>query len=373
MIKRGYAKRVAALSLTVVLALGSIAGCGSKNASVTTTPVGGQAETVSAAVADAATEAATAKTDDSHPNEARSFLTGKWVDKETANNKPVAVMYSNIQDAIPQSSISYADIVFESLVEGGITRLCAYFENKTELTKIGPVRSCRLYYLFLAKEFEATYVHYGYSDLAEEYLKMEKMHSLDGMVYCGFYRSTDRVAPHNAYTSWAGIMDSVEAKGYPTTYPEGYRSPFVFNEDDDNEIDLSTQAIAQKCSKFYPGYPYNKPWFEYNSSDGLYYRYQFGAAQVDKETGEQLAFKNIIVKYVTGDYVDGTPNYDNTGAGMGLYITNGYAVPISWWKLEEYGQTYYYGADGNEITINQGKTFICYVEEQYEGNVEIVE
>lgn len=368
--RKGLLKKCAALSLALMMSMGTLAGCGKGgDSTIDTLPAQNESK-----VADANTDAKgePAATDASHPNEARSKLTGKWVPADTANNSPVCVMYSNIKDAIPQSSISYADIVFESLVEGGITRLCALFENKDNLVKIGPVRSCRLYYLFLAKEYEATYVHFGYSDLAEEYLKMDKMHSLDGMVYCGFYRSTDRVAPHNAYTSWQGIMDSVAAKGYPTTYPDGYRSPLQFNTDDNNEIDLSKDPIAQKCNKFVPGYPYNKPWFEYNAEDGLYYRYQFGDAHIDKETGEQLAFKNILVKYVTGDYVDGTPDYVNSDAGMALYITDGYAVPVTWWKLEEFGQTYYYGADGKEITVNQGKTFICYVEERYKDDVEVL-
>lgn len=364
-------KKAVALGLVLCMTVGCFTGCGKKgNANVTVDEIKPIESQSSGNDADNTTQTQAAP---GHENEARSKLTGMWVPADTANNTPVAVMYSNIADAIPQSSISYADIVFESLVEGGITRLCALFENKTDLVKIGPVRSCRLFYLFYAKEFEANYVHYGYNDLAEEYLAMPKMHALDGYYYCGFYRSSDRVAPHNAYTSWTGIMDSVAQKGYPTTYPDGYRSPLLFNDNDEQEIDLSVDAIAQKCSKFYPGYPYNKPWFEYNEQDGQYYRYQFGEAQVDKETGEQLKFKNLIVRYVTGDYVDGTPNYDNTGSGLGLYITNGYAEPISWWKLEDYGQTYYYKADGSELVLNQGKTYMCYIESRYEGDIQIIE
>lgn len=359
-------RRFAALLLVFTVAAGTMAGCG-KDKNNTDNPQQGTSgnpqqtqpgeETTSQAV--------------SHDNEERSLITGKWVPKDTVNNVPVAVMYSNIKDAMPQSSISYADIVMESLVEGGITRLCAIFENKPDLVKIGPVRSCRLYYLTFAKEFEAAYVHFGYSDIAEKYLKMPKMHAIDGMTSSGFYRSTDRVAPHNAYTSWSAIMENVASKGYPETYPDGYKPPLKFNTDDDNEIDFSTSPIALPANKVVPGYPYNKPWFEYNENEKLYYRYQFGGAQVDKETGEQLAFKNILIKFVEGEYIDGTPAYLESDAGMGYYITNGYAVPITWWKLDETGQGHYYDAAGEELTINQGKTFICYVEEQFVGNISI--
>lgn len=359
-------KRFAALFLVFIVTM-SMIGCGKDNKGQDT-PQQGTGSVQQPLQSEAVKEPPSAV---SHDNEERSRLTGKWVPKDTVNNVPVAVMYSNIKDAMPQSSISYADIVMESLVEGGITRLCAVFENKPDLVKIGPVRSCRLYYLTFAKEFEAAYVHFGYSDIAEEYLKMPKMHAIDGMTASGFYRSTDRVAPHNAYTSWDAIMQNVSSKGYPTAYPDGYRPPLQFSTNDDSEIELSDSPIAIPANRVTPGYPYNKPWFEYNESEKMYYRYQFGAKQVDKETGEQLAFKNIIIKFVEGEYIDGTPNYLNSDAGMGYYITNGYAVPITWWKLDETGQGHYYDAAGEELTINQGKTFICYIEEQFVNNISI--
>lgn len=311
------------------------------------------------------------QTADIHADEARSKITGKWISKELANNTPIAVMYSNVYDAMPQSSISYADIVFESLVEGGITRLCGVFENCNTLDKIGPVRSCRTYYLFFAKEFEATYVHFGYSDYAKEYLDKKEMHSLDGMVYCDFYRTNDRIAPHNAYTSWQGIMKSADAKGYPQEYSDTYTSPFTFNQNDDTDVVISGGST---CLTFKPGYVYNKPWFVYNESDKLYYRFQFDEAQIDKETNRQLAYKNILVKYVTGNYYpNGTPNYITDGAGKGVFITDGKAIDVTWRKDSEYGSTKYYYNDGTQVILNQGKTWICQIEENHKEAVKILD
>ena len=304
----------------------------------------------------------------SYEGQARSMLTGECVDEDTARSVPVAVMYSNIYDAMPQSSISYADVVFESLVEGGITRLCCLFENQTQLEKIGPVRSCRTYYLMFAKEFEANYVHFGYSEYAEKYLKQSKFHSLDGMVYCNFYRTDDRVAPHNAYTSWDGIMESVKEKGYQTVYTSDYTSPFTFNTDDNKDIVIQN---GQDCSAFYVGYPYNKPWFEYDNQTKTYKRFQFEAPQIDELNGQQLAYKNILVKYVEPQYYDnGTPNYKVSGTGKGLYITDGKAVEVTWVKRSETeGATRYYYSNGEEVILNQGKTYICQVESTQEVNI----
>ena len=304
----------------------------------------------------------------SYEGQVRSMLTGEWVDEDTARSVPVAVMYSNIYDAMPQSSISYADVVFESLVEGGITRLCCLFENQTQLEKIGPVRSCRTYYLMFAKEFEANYVHFGYSEYAEKHLKQSKFHSLDGMVYCNFYRTDDRVAPHNAYTSWDGIMESVKEKGYQTVYTSDYTSPFTFNTDDNKDIVIQN---GQDCSAFYVGYPYNKPWFEYDNQTKTYKRFQFEAPQIDELNGQQLAYKNILVKYVEPQYYDnGTPNYKVSGTGKGLYITDGKAVEVTWVKRSETeGATRYYYSNGEEVILNQGKTYICQVESTQEVNI----
>ncbi len=305
---------------------------------------------------------------DIHAGQARSRLTGLWVDEAGADNVPYAVMYSNIYDAMPQSSIGEADVVFESLVEGGITRLCCLFENKDALEKIGPVRSCRTYYLLFAKEFEAVYVHYGYSEYAERYLVQPGFHSLEGMVYCDFYRSSDRVAPHNAYTSWAGITKSAQEKGYPLTYGETYASPFLFNTDDDKAVVLEQ---GSPCQKAYMGYPNNQPWFEYDEASGSYLRYQFGGPQIDAETGMQLSFQNILVKYVTPAYYEnGTPDYRIYGSGRGLYITNGMAAEVIWAKESETeGPTKYYYSDGTEIVLNQGKTWICQVETSQEVKI----
>ena len=364
-IRKSFIATVQAMAVIVAIILVSIVATSCGKAKTTTTQ--GDTQAVDSGTT---TKGESTTTPVNRENMLRSKLTGEWVDKATVNNKPVAVMLENSSDAVPQSSIGSADIVFESIAEGGITRLCAVFENCTSLDKIGPVRSCRMYYLAFAKEFESTYVHYGYAASAEQYLAQEKFHSLDGMVYCGFYRSTDRVAPHNAYTSWQGIMDSVAAKGYPTEYPDGYEQPIKFTENDNQQVTLEGDGV-QTCKKLYPGYANNKPWFTYDESTGEYLRFQFGEKMIDAETGNQLSYKNVIIKYA---FIEGwfgqTPNFTLYGEGYGLYVTNGKAEVIKWKKSEFMtGQTHYYYSDGTEVQFNQGKTWICQVEANQEVQV----
>ena len=152
----------------------------------------------------------------------RSFLTGQMVPVEQANRRPIAIMMSNDKEARPQYGMNRAGVVYEAPVEAEMNRYMAVIEDYDDLDRIGSVRSCRTYYLLFAKEFEANYVHFGYSEYAADYLAQPSFYALDGMAYCSFYRTADRVAPHNAYTSWNGIMDSVAKKGYDTVYPVSY-------------------------------------------------------------------------------------------------------------------------------------------------------
>ena len=78
-----------------------------------------------------------------HEGKVQSDLTGEWVDPAVNEQRPVAVMINNIGEAMPQSGIGQADVIYEMIVEGGITRLMAVFSDYSGLEKIGPVRSAR--------------------------------------------------------------------------------------------------------------------------------------------------------------------------------------------------------------------------------------
>lgn len=299
----------------------------------------------------------------------RSYLTGEWIDKSIGNRRPVAVMLNNIVDAVPQSGIAQADIVYEAPVEGGLTRLMGIFEDYDSLDKIGSVRSSRLYYVYFAKEFDAIYVHFGQAIYAESLLNSSNIQNLNGLQLEGtaFYRTSDRKAPHNAYTSADGIGKGISLKGYRENYEDGYKGHYVFNEEE-QEVTLNGSSAI----KVTPGYQINKPWFEYHSDDGLYYRSQYGDKQIDELTKEQLAYKNIIMQYVNYyDYGDGYLNITVNGSGKGKYITNGKAIDITWKKDTEFGPTRYYDENNEEIVLNRGKTWVCIIQNDRVNKIEI--
>jgi hypothetical protein len=103
----------------------------------------------------------------------------------------------------------------------------------------------------------------------------------------------------------------------------------------------------------------SNPYFTYNADDGLYYRYQYGEAHIDKETNSQLAFKNIIVQFVNETTISDEDHQDLTlkGTGSGYYITDGKAIEITWKRVDNDDKTKYYDSEGNQIYLNPGKTF----------------
>ena len=110
-----------------------------------------------------------------------------------------------------------------------------------------------------------------------------------------------------------------------------------------------------------PGYVLSEPYFVYSQEDGLYHRYQYG----DVHSGSEgpIAVKNIIIQYCSSGHYATTEylNIDVHTSQYGYYITNGRAIPLSWEKDGQFGVTHYYNVDKEEITLNQGKTWVCIV------------
>ena len=118
---------------------------------------------------------------ETHEGEVRSFYTGEWMDEKKAKNRPVAVMTENTHVTLPQYGIGNADIIYECPVEGGITRLMTIYQDYASLKKVGNVRSCRLYYVYFAKEFQAVYFHAGESKYALDVLNSSFIDHVDGI------------------------------------------------------------------------------------------------------------------------------------------------------------------------------------------------
>jgi len=218
--------------------------------------------------------------------QAISKLTGLWVEEEIANQRPFAVMLNNIRVANPQSGIGDAVILYEALVEGGITRLMGIFEGIDKTTKtaerIGSVRSARHYYVSFADEYDAIFVHYGQTSYAIKKIKKLGIDTISGMEGVGvnsFYRDKSIKAPHNAFLSLDGIQRALEKGKLRTTYEEGYQGHYQFY---DSDKDLVGASLAGKVTLKFSSTA--KPYFIYDSNTKEYLRYQYDDKHIDANT-----------------------------------------------------------------------------------------
>lgn len=277
-----------------------------------------------------------------------------------SNSRPYAVMIDNVAQARPHSGLDKAYLVYEVIVEGNLTRLMAVFRD-VDVSEIGPVRSARPYFIDYALENDVIYVHHGRSPQAKAQLKEYDVDDLEGLYNPAgmFWRDNNRYAPHNSYTSTDGIKDGIEKEEYRDT---SKKSDWLLLKYSARPIDLSEKEGAISANKVVVNFSSSVyATFEYNKEENKYYRFQNGNKHMDRK-GFQYTSKNIIVltgiRNYTIDSKKGRQEIDNEGTGKGYFISNGWAVPITWEKDAEDEQTVYKYANGKEIVVNDGNTYI---------------
>ncbi len=294
----------------------------------------------------------------------QSMLTGEWIPEETVEKRPYAVMLNNIKVASPQSGVADAEILYEILTEAGITRLMGIYDSiapeSSTAERLGSVRSARHYFVSIADEYDAIFVHFGETTYATKKMKTLGIDHITGMYGSGvssFYRDKTIKAPHNAFASLTGIEKGIKNGKIRTEYEDGYEGHFKFYKED---TVLTDAALATKVTLGFSSY--TTPYFIYDETQKLYQRYQFGEAHTDYNTGEQLAYKNMIVQFVKEWNIDknGYQTMEIEEAeGKGYYITNGGMIPITWKKSESNRWMRYFTEDGEELVINPGNTYIA--------------
>lgn len=302
----------------------------------------------------------------------KSVYTNENVTSSQANTRPLAVMMPTDAAAQPSYGISYADILYEIMEEGGISRQMAIIPNWTGLSRIGNLRSCRLYYISAAKEWDPILIHFGGVAYMKGVINAPDMNNISGTYEYGvggkapgagyFFRTSDRKAPHNAYISASGIQKACVQQGYLTNLRAGYYNPkhFTFA---DGVNDLSGAPGVQSATSIDLSdiFPYSKSSFTYNASQGVYYKNIHGGPQKDAVNGKQISFANVIIQNTKWKQLDkkgylGFNMIDSTEDGY--YFTKGKCIHITWKKTGDYSPTKYYDDAGNELKLNTGKTYI---------------
>lgn len=304
----------------------------------------------------------------------RSVYTNEVISQEQALTRPIAVMMPTDSVAQPSYGISHAKILYEIMEEGDISRQMAIIDDWQGLFKIGNIRSCRAYYIPEATEWDPILVHFGGVVYMKGRISLPDINNISGTYEYGvggaapgagvFFRTSDRKAPHNAYISGSGITKAAGQQGYSLTIrPEFYNAKhFTFAEGVNTLEQYGEAASIANTIDLSQIFPYTKSAFTYDPSTGLYKKTIHGKAHVDGTNGEQLAFANVIVQKTKWEKLDkkgylSFQNLDNTEDGY--YFTKGKVIHITWAKTAEYSPTVYFDDNGNEIQLNEGKTYIA--------------
>jgi hypothetical protein len=280
---------------------------------------------------------------------------------EDSNSRPIAVMINNNHDAWPHAGLSKSFLNYEIVAEGGITRIMALYKDVNDVEKIGSVRSSRPYYLDYVLENDAIYAHWGGSDQAYSDIKSLGIDNIDGMTYENKYFFRDRKAnkslEHTGFTKMSMLKDAI----LNLDIESESKKDTVFNYSVD-ELNLDEMENVEKADSVKITYSrYHNTSYEYDEENKVYKRSMSGKSHVDAVTGEQYTAKNIITYKVKNRSIDSyqRQKLENVGSGEGYYITNGYAVPITWEKTSRSSQTIYkYQSSGKEIVLNDGNTWV---------------
>jgi hypothetical protein len=266
----------------------------------------------------------------------------------------LAVMVENQEDARPQTGLPEADVVYEALAEGGITRFVAIFMTN-DAPVVGPVRSLRHYFAFLAADYGADVIHIGASPEGFAWRDAMNLGFLDESAGDpGVWRVRNRPPPHNAYTDTASDRAFLGQRGRQRNRLWG---PLRFSE--------SAPQGDEPAEHISIGF---RPWryrvtYDWEPEQKRYLRTMEGVAHRDGGTGEPIAPSSVVVQFANVQAVPNDPklrlDVDLVGAGGDLLIFNGGTQRSGTWsKSAPRSPTRWLDADGQPLVIPHGQVWV---------------
>lgn len=288
-------------------------------------------------------------------------LTGMPLE-EASNRRPLSVMINNAPAARPQSGLSQADIVYEVLAEGGITRLIGIFQSQTNIEKIGPIRSIRPYLINIGESYGGVLVHAGGSPEAYSIIKKQGKHDLDEIGNAGayFWREKDRKAPHNLYSNDEKLREGADKHNFSdeVKIPEytflkeeaaeagsNSETSFVPAGEDAAKVD-----IKFLLENYRVGYTYDE-------QSKLYQRSINGEPHIDLNNNAVLTAANVIVLGANHKVLDdvGRLAVDVDSGGEAMLFQQGKVIKGQWVRSD--GDVIRFVKDGKEVPLVPGTTY----------------
>ena len=293
-------------------------------------------------------------------------LTGLPMDLGLTKLRPIAIVLNNLNQALPINGISDADIVYEYPVEGGLTRMLAFFQDTHDVEKIGSIRSARHYTVQFADSYDAILVAAGRSPKAQEEvraLRLPFLNEVEGPHREVFFRDRNRVPGkrfehlHSVITTGERLDEWLPTYNFRLVHEEDYKHTLHFIEDGTPEIGYNANEITVKFSGA------KTTTFTYDRDLKVYHSKQANVDLVDGNDNSRPGFSNILilkmpVTPLRGD-TSGRLDIETTGKGEGYFISGGKYIEISWMRADKSFPFIYTLKDGTGFDLSIGKTYIC--------------
>lgn len=384
-------------ALLLAIYLGSAIGTYTARALVRTNQEATQAEQVGEGTSTTTMLGSLIEIDPSAPRDQVCPLSGKLftLAERTAweRRRPLAIMVENSPDARPQSGLSQADIVFEAVAEGGITRFMPIFycDAQADDVVVAPVRSARTYFVDWASGFNRPlYAHVGGANLPGPSDALGQLSNYGWTMqndlnqfsigYPTFVRnasrlgrdvatehtmesSTERLWAVGAKRGWTNMSPPLQLGGKTipaSDWQSGYQG-WSFLSDK-----VSPGAISPIAYSFWSGYNQFSVEWRYEPSSNTYLRFMAGEAHLDLNNNEPIAASTVIVLLTQEK---GPINelkhmlYKTTGSGKALLFQNGQVEQVSWKKAERESELSFQDAKGKPAQLQPGLIWISVLDE----------
>lgn len=314
----------------------------------------------------------------------------EWWEK----HRPLGIMIENHEETRPQSGLSFADVVYEAVAEGGITRFLSIFYCE-DAGIIGPIRSARTYFLDWISEYGSSplYIHVGGANQPgpADALSQIDRYGWEGendinqfsVGFPTFWRDYNRLGratatEHTMYSTTQKLWEyAQEKRGFASEDSDGthWSEDFAsYDFKDDAKVSERGGNQTVHVEFWSTDSRYFVDW-KYDNATNTYKRNTGGKPHLDKNNGKQITVKNVVALFMQESRAnDGYPGnlhllYRNKGSGKGVIFMDGKKIDITWRKSDRTGRTLLFDNRGSEIEFNKGKIWFSVLPLEGEADV----
>jgi hypothetical protein len=291
-------------------------------------------------------------------------------DPAILDRRPIAIKLSNSARVRPQAGLNNADLVFEHLTEGGITRFTAIYYSQ-DASKVGSIRSGRLIDLEIPIMYDAAFAYSGSSAplrlMFREALFFDRIVSID-FAHGGFERISNPEKPaerveDTLYTNTYDLRWILDQRGQDSR-PEFSSGMAFHTEPPEGGITVTSVEIL---------YPATGVFWSYSTFNDGYLRWSDGVPHLDANSGNQLLFQNVVI--IRAPHLDteiiedsgGSPSIQIQiwGEGPATIYRNGLRYDGFWRRLDSRHMLTFFDSDGNLLPLSPGRSFFQIVPSEF--------